>query len=162
MNDSLQQGTGAIVATFVVAYILAIVPLPEWLMAARPAWVPLVLLYWVIAIPHRIGVVSAWCAGLFLDVLLGNVLGQNAMAMAVIAYVAYLLHLRIRVYPVWQQCLAILVMVGIYQLVALLIQRSVSMMPWTMHYWLVSVVSALIWPWLLVLLTIVRRRFRIG
>jgi rod shape-determining protein MreD len=129
---------------------------------ARPAWVPLVLLYWVIAIPHRVGVITAWLIGLFLDVLLGTVLGQNAMALAAITYVAYLLHLRIRVFPVWQQCLSIWVLVGLYQLITLLIQRSVSVMPWTMSYWFVSLVSALIWPWLMVVLTMVRRRFRVA
>ncbi len=155
MTDS--NGLGWVFITLFFAYVLAVVPLPDWLEPARPAWVPLVFLYWVIALPHRIGVMVGWTLGLFLDVVTGVVLGQNAMAMAIIAYIAYLLHLRIRVFPVWQQCLSILVIVGIYQLVTLLIQRSVSIMPWTMSYWLSSLVSALVWPWMKLLLRQVGR-----
>lgn len=162
MNDSGPNGMGVVVFTFILAYVLAVMPLPEWFESGRPAWVPLVLLYWVIAIPHRVGVLIGWSSGLLLDVVNGAALGQNAMAMSIIAYIAYLLHLRIRVFPVWQQCLSIWMLVGIYQLVTLLIQRSVTVMPWTMSYWWASVVSALVWPWMMVVLRYSRRKYRIN
>ena len=154
-------GSGAIFVTFLVAYILEVVALPDWAEPARPCWVALVLLYWVIAVPHRVGVISAWVAGLFLDVVLGDVLGQNAFSLALVAYVTYVLHLRIRVFPVWQQCLSIVVLVGIYQLCALLIQRSVHITPWTMSYWMGAITSGLFWPWVLAMLRALRRSYRI-
>ena len=42
-------------------------PLPSLLDAYRPDWVALVVLYWVIALPHRINIGTAWVAGLLLD-----------------------------------------------------------------------------------------------
>ena len=45
--------------TFFLAYLLAIVPFPEWAMDYRPEWVPLVLMYWVMALPYRVGIGSA-------------------------------------------------------------------------------------------------------
>ncbi|MCG8671878.1 MAG: rod shape-determining protein MreD [Pseudomonadales bacterium] len=157
----MRRGTGAIAFSFLFAYILEVIALPDWLEPARPSWVALVLLYWVIAVPHRVGVIGGWSVGLFLDVVQGDVLGQNAFAMAVMAYVTYVLHMRIRVFPVWQQCLSIIVLVGVYQLVTLLIQRSVHITPWTMSYWMSSIVSGLCWPWVLYLLRAMRRRYRI-
>lgn len=155
------RGAGIIFASFVVAYVLEVVALPDWAEPARPCWVALVLLYWVIAVPHRVGVISAWMAGLFLDVVLGDVLGQNAFSLALVAYVTYVLHLRIRVFPVWQQCLSIIVLVGIYQLSALLIQRSVHITPWTMSYWMGAITSGIVWPWVLMVLRSLRRSYRI-
>lgn len=157
----MRRGTGAIFLTFLLAYVLEVIALPDWAEPARPCWLALVLLYWVIAVPHRVGVIAAWVSGLFLDVVLGDVLGQNAVALALIAYVTFVLHLRIRVFPVWQQCLSIIVLVGIYQLVTLLIQRTIHVTPWTMSYWLGAIMSGLFWPWVLVCLRWMRHRYRI-
>lgn len=159
MISQSNAGIGLFLVSLLAAYVLAIMPLPEWANAGRPAWVAMVLIYWVIAQPHRIGVVWGWLAGLMLDVLVGNVLGQNALALAVIAYTAYVLHMRIRVFPLWQQCLAVLVLVGIYMLVNLMIIRAVRTPNWTMLYWLPVLVSALMWPWVVIVLDFLQSRF---
>jgi len=140
------DGLGVILFSFILAAVLAAVPLPEWANVLRPAWVPLVLIYWVIAIPHRVGVISGWLVGLLLDVLVGTALGQNALALGLVAYIAYVLHMRIRVYPMWQQCLSILVLVGIYQLVTITVMRAVQITPWTFWYWMQVLMSAVMWP----------------
>ena len=48
-----------IVLSMVLAGVLAIVPIPAWLELWRPDWIALALIYWVIALPHRIGMVTA-------------------------------------------------------------------------------------------------------
>lgn len=160
MVSSVSDSWGTIVLSLLLAYVLAIVPLPEFLLHWRPAWVALVVIYWVIAQPHRFGVVAAWVSGLLLDALVNHTLGQNALALAVIAYTTYVLHMRIRVFPLWQQCLSILVLVGIYMLVNLMIMRAVYTTPTTLMYWLPALVSALIWPWLVLVLDFVQHRIR--
>ena len=160
MTRSSSDNIGTVLVTLLVAYILTAVPLPEWGSALRPAWVPLVLIYWVIAMPHRIGVVSGWFAGLFLDGLTGSALGQHALALAVVAYIAYVLHMRIRVFPMWQQCLTMLVLVGTYQLINILIIRAVHITPWTLWYWTSVLISALVWPWVTIGIDLVNRRHR--
>ncbi len=158
MISNSSAGWGTIIFSLLLAYILAIVSLPEWLIYWRPAWVALVVIYWVIAQPHRFGVVSAWLTGLMLDVLVNNTLGQNAVALAVIAYTSYVLHMRIRVFPLWQQCLSILVLVGIYMLVNLMIMRAVYTTASTMMYWVPALISALVWPWVMLFLDFVQNR----
>ena len=84
--------------TFFISYLLAIVPFPEWAMDYRPEWVPMVLMYWVMALPYRVGIGSAWVAGIVLDVLEGSVLGLNALGLVVIAYITLNLHQRLRMF----------------------------------------------------------------
>ena len=71
------HATWVIVFSFFIAYLLAIVPFPEWAMNYRPEWVPMVLIYWVMALPYRIGIGSAWIVGLVLDILEGSILGLS-------------------------------------------------------------------------------------
>ena len=158
MSRGPSDAIGMVIFTLLVACVLALVPVPAWVEPMRPAWVPLVFIYWVIAMPHKVGVISGWAVGVVLDAMTGAVLGQNALAMGLIAYIAYVLHLRIRVFPIWQQCLSILVLVGIYQLVNIMVIRAVYMTPWTLWYWTSVLVSALVWP----LITLFMRYARNG
>ncbi|MDP0919657.1 rod shape-determining protein MreD, partial [Klebsiella pneumoniae] len=62
------SGGGLIVfATFLVGMVLSQMPLPDLLVWARPEWVVLILIYWVMALPHRIGLGSAFLLGVLLD-----------------------------------------------------------------------------------------------
>ena len=80
------QGGWLILASLVVAMVLAIFHLPEtwpqWLGWLRPAWVPLFVFFWVMALPHRLGLVSAWIVGIFVDVLFGDPIGLNGAVLA--------------------------------------------------------------------------------
>ena len=62
--------------------MLAVIPLPQWLLWGRPEWIALVLIYWTIALPYRVGIFTALLLGIVVDVLEGAILGQNAMAPA--------------------------------------------------------------------------------
>ena len=72
--------------TLAGALILTVVhaPLawPDWLGWLRPGWVVLVVFFWVMELPHRIGLVSAWIVGLLVDVLYADPLGLNGLVLA--------------------------------------------------------------------------------
>ena len=159
-------GSGwVIVASFFVAMVLAVVPLPEGvpleLGYLRPDWVGLVLIYWVIALPHRIGIVTAWCVGLIMDVLLGSLLGQHALSMMLVAYIASSLYQRLRMFSVWQQSLVVFATIGLHQLLNFWIESIAGLREWNLWYLMASVVSALFWPWIFLLLRFLRRNFNI-
>jgi len=67
------NGGWAILLTLVVALILAVFHLPEWwpqwLGWLRPDWIAMTVFFWVLAVPHRFGLVAAWLLGLVVDVL---------------------------------------------------------------------------------------------
>lgn len=146
--------------SFFLAYLLAIVPFPEWAMNYRPEWVPMVLIYWAIALPYRFGIGSAWVAGLVLDVLEGATLGVNALALVVIAYVALSLHLRMRMFSSLQQSGLVLALVGLNLILCNWLQivtgQSVTS---NLMFLMAAVTSALIWPSLFQLLRQIRRSF---
>ncbi|HJN95782.1 MAG: rod shape-determining protein MreD [Gammaproteobacteria bacterium] len=154
------HATWVIFLSFFIAYLLAIVPFPEWAMNYRPEWVPMVLIYWVMALPYRIGIGSAWCAGLMLDILEGSVLGLNSMALVIIAYVTLSLHLRLRMFSSLQQAGLVLALVGLSLMLSNWLQimtgQSVAS---NLMFLMAALTSAVIWPSLFQLLRQIRRSF---
>ena len=146
--------------SFFLAYLLAIVPFPEWAMNYRPEWVPIVLIYWTMALPYRIGIGSACAAGLVLDVLEGSTLGVNALALVIVAYVALSLHQRMRMFSSVQQSGLVLVLVGLNLMLCNWLQivtgQSVSS---NLMFLMAALTSAVIWPSLFQLLRQIRRSF---
>jgi len=146
--------------SFFIAYLLAIVPFPEWAMNYRPEWVPMILIYWAMALPYRVGIGSAWAAGLVLDVLEGSTLGVNALALVVVAYVALSLHLRMRMFSTLKQSGLVLALVGLNLMLCNWLQivtgQTVSS---NLMFLMAAVTSAVIWPSLFQLLRQIRRSF---
>ena len=155
------QGSWVIALTLCVAVLLAILPLPQWLLWARPEWVALALIYWVIALPHRVGLVTGLLAGLMLDVIEGAVFGQNGFALTVTALLSLLLYQRLRVFSVLQQCGVVFVLVGINQMICQWVQNLEGAGATSMLFLLPALSSALLWPFVLHLLREVRRSFRV-
>ena len=94
----------------VFALMLHMLPFPEWLTYARPEFVTLVVMYWVIAMPERIGVTIAWCVGLLLDVTQGAILGQHALGLVIVTFILQLEYQRVRVFSLVQQALVVFVL----------------------------------------------------
>ncbi len=94
---------------------LAVVPLPASVAPFRPDWVAVVLLSWSLTAPRRFSLLTAFWMGLALDALTGSLLGQHALALLVIVYLAERFHLRFRVFPVSQLAVTVFVLLGVYQ-----------------------------------------------
>ena len=121
----------------------------------------MILIYWCMALPQRVGVGVGWSVGLCMDVLTATLLGQRALGLAVVAYLSLKLHQRIRVTPLWQQALTVLVLLLVYQMLALWVLGITGQRPNTWLYWGPSLVSMLLWPWVFIVLRDVRRRFQV-
>jgi rod shape-determining protein MreD len=139
---------GLIVAlSFVAALMLAAMPMPELLTVARPAWVALVLVYWCISMPQRVGVATGWFVGLLLDVLEGTLLGQHAASYALFAYFAVRDHRRLRTFPRIKQAAFIGLMLSIQALLTLWTRKTSALPGIALSaYWMPVVVSMLLWP----------------
>ncbi len=162
MRMTHHRGGGVILLTFVTALMLTLLPLPEWAAYLRPEWVTMVLIYWCMALPQRVGVGIGWMAGLFLDVVHGAVLGQYAMAMALIAYFTLSLHQRLRVYPVGQQALVVLLLVLFQQVLMVWIKGFIGEPPKSLLSWLPAFTTMLLWPWVFVILRDIRRKYKVS
>jgi len=147
--------------SLLVAMLLTLLPLPDWAAVLWPLWVPLVLLYWVMALPQRVGLGWAWTFGLLLDVARGAVLGQHALALVLATWITIRLHQRIRVAPLSQQAVSIALILLVYRLTTFLVAGFTGHAPGSSLYWLPLLSSALVWPWLFILLRDLRRRCRL-
>ena len=162
MIRSRHHGGGVIIFTFIVALLLTVIPLPDSVRYLRPDWVGLVLIYWCMALPDRVGVTTGWFAGLMVDMLTGTLLGQHALSLTIIAWLTQKFHQRLRLVPVWQQSLTILVLLVLHQLLALWISRIIGRpgAPW--FFWMPSVLGMIIWPLMHTTLRGLRRGFRVN
>lgn len=156
------QKTTALSLTIFISIALAVtltmIPLPEWAMLYRPAWVLLVLIYWTMALPQMIGVGIAWFIGLYMDAAQGTLLGQNALGYAITAYLSIRLHQRVRVYPLSQQALAVGLMLLPSMSITLWVKGMQGQAPNTWLYWAPVVTSMAMWPGIYLLLRGLRRR----
>ena len=109
------RGGWVILLTLAVAMLLAVFHLPEgapaWLGWLRPSWIVLVVFYWVMALPHRFGMISAWITGLLVDVLYADPLGVNGFCLAALTYVTWSFYERFRMYSVAQQGVVVFLLV---------------------------------------------------
>ncbi|TAK76725.1 MAG: rod shape-determining protein MreD [Gammaproteobacteria bacterium] len=152
----------AIIISFLIALVLALLPMPDWTIWLRPAWVLMVLIYWAVTVPDRVGVGTAWVVGLVVDLLNGTLLGEHALAFTIVIYFVSRMHMRLRMYPLLQQGLSILFFVFLYQFILYCIQGFIGSLPESHLYWLSSVTSMLLWPWLFVLMRDFRRWFKVA
>ena len=146
MNARTREPRGRIFLTLLLALFLSVVPLPVWLDAVRPSFMVLGVLYWSISWPHTGGIGLGWIGGLALDVFQDSVLGQHALALALVTYIAVREHQKIRSKPVFQQSLIIMGELFIYEFVVFAIDG------WTGHTlsgplrWVQILTGTLIWP----------------
>ena len=108
-----------------------------------------------------VGAIAGWLAGLMMDVANGALLGQNALALAVVAYLALRLHQRIRLFPLWQQSVSILLLVTLHLMLVLWIKGAVGQSAETWAYWLPALTSMLAWPLVFIILRGLRRNYRV-
>ncbi len=146
MLANRQPGLLGYFVTILLAMSFKILPLPVLLSNMNPDWVLLVLIYWTLAIPEKLGVFNAWIVGLLVDVLTGRLLGQHALAYALISYACLKFHKRLRHYPIPQQALFVFCSLLFSQILIFWIENIKSPTEFTMAFWLPVFVGTVCWP----------------
>jgi rod shape-determining protein MreD len=121
----------------------------------------MVLIYWCMALPERVGIGVSWMLGVLLDVQQGTVLGQHALGLALVAYITIKSHQRLRVFPLFQQALVVCGYILLFQFIVLWIKGMLGIPPRHWSYWMPAFSSMLLWPWIFIVLRDVRRKFKI-
>jgi len=161
MSLEKHQHGWVIVASFMIALMLAIMPLPAWAIPWRPDWVGLALIYWCIALPQRVGVFSGWLVGIVHDVLTTTLLGQHALSFCLMAYISLQIHRRLRIYPFHQQMIVVFSLILIGQLPTIWVRGLQGSPPDNLSFLYVALTSMLLWPWLFTGLRMLRQGMKV-
>jgi len=145
--------------TLFVGFVLSIMPLPSWASDYRPDWVSLILIYWLIAVPERIGIGWSWLVGIIADLLSGSLLGTHGLVFVLFASACLYGHKMIRIFPIWQQAVFVFLLLLVKGLIVFWLLGDLVRTTIASDYWLSLLISTLLWPWVFVLLRDLRRRY---
>lgn len=147
-----------IYASLLVALILMILPLPDWAQLYRPNWLALVLIYWSMALPKRVGLWFAFFSGIVLDTSMGTLLGQHTLALVVVIFLNLNFYQRIRVLVLAQQAIYVFALLLINQVLVAWVEGILGRPTPLLAYFGGPLVGMLIWPWVFVILRDIRRK----
>lgn len=153
---SRTRNTWVLPVSLVLALLLGLVPLPDTLQALRPYWLALVLAYWVLEAPDKIGLGMAFVLGLVADLAFGGLLGEQAMRLVILTFILDRFRPRMRFFPLSQQALAIGGLLLNDRVVGLVIHTVLGavQLPWT--YWVAPLLGVLLWAPLYLMLDALR------
>ncbi len=139
-----------------VTLLLTALPLGRW------PWLPdlmaLVLVFWSVHQPHRIGMGVAFVLGLLVDVHQSAMLGQHALAYTILSFFALTIHRRLVWFSLASQAFQILplfVMAHAVELVVRLLDGAVFP---GYSLALAPIIEAALWPLISMLLLAPQRR----
>ena len=159
------RGGWVVLLSVLFAMLLAVAHLPEswpdWLGWLRPNWILLVLFFWVMELPERIGLVAAWVVGLLTDALVGEPLGLNGMLFAGFTYVTWRFFERLRMYSGVQQCGVLFLLVLSAEVIRGLVIGLDSNRELQWSVLVMALVSTFIWPLIYLLLLRVKTLARV-
>lgn len=128
----------------------------------RAAWTPdvlaLVLVFWSVHQPLRIGVGVAFAFGLAMDVHQGALLGQHALAYTALGFLGISMHRRLLWFSVPNQAVQVLPLFVAAHLLELLVRMAAGGTFPGLLYLLAPAIEALLWPVVSVLLLAPQRR----
>lgn len=135
-----------IAMTLFVALMLNLLPWQGSALLLRPDFVLLLLIFWAVHQPLRIGMAAAWSLGLVMDVADGALLGQYALAYSIAVFFTLVLHRRIGAFGLWPQALHIFSLLLVSQILVLLthLLSGAAFIGW--GYFLASITGTLLWP----------------
>ena len=131
--------------SLLVALVLGLLPLPVWLQPFRPHWLALVLVYWLIEAPDRVGLGIAFLMGLAVDITFGSLLGEQALRLVVMAFIIQRFRARMRFFPVSQQALAIGALLVNDRVIAMALHLVLGVQPLPWSYWIAPLLGMLLW-----------------
>ncbi|TVP48836.1 MAG: rod shape-determining protein MreD [Halomonas sp.] len=141
-----------------LALCLQVMPLAEGWQVYRPEWLGLMLIYWCMRTPDRVGVFHGFVLGILMDLIEGTALGQHALIYALLAFLCALVYPRFRAYSLVQQSALVLVLLGLVQLVAQWLRTIVGDFSIHLAFLIPSLISAVLWPWLSTMFQALERR----
>ena len=107
MKKKSSLGILYIYLTLIIGLVLESTHWSNDIAVFKPHWLFLIFTYWVLALPHRVNVLSGLFFGCFLDLLLDYPLGTNGFIFSLLSYFLACRYQRIRNLNIWKQSIVI-------------------------------------------------------
>ncbi len=143
--------------TLIAALLVNMLPWSGYGLWLRPDLVALVLLYWCIEQPRRVGFLAAWLLGLLMDVADGALFGQHALAYSILAYAGIVLHRRVRMFSLALQVLHVMPLLLLNDAIVLLLRMAAGGDFPGLRYFLGALIGGVLWAPVSVLLKVPQR-----
>jgi rod shape-determining protein MreD len=135
-----------IIASFLVALVVSVYPLPLGWRWWRPEFVLVVAIYWMMVFPETISLFFLAAVGLFQDLLESVPLGQHSLSLIVVAYICIQSYQRVRNFALWKETVWVFVLVGVAQLSNSWVQGMAGRPLPGLIFLAPALLSALLWP----------------
>ncbi len=143
--------------TLIAALIINFLPWSGPWFAVKPDFVALVVLYWCIQQPRKLGFAAAWLMGLIMDIADGSLLGQHALAYSVLAFAGIVLHRRVLMFTMKNQILHVIPILLLNDLIVLVIRKLAGADFPGFGYFVGSLIAGALWPVMCFLLKLPQR-----
>ncbi|MCO6552451.1 MAG: rod shape-determining protein MreD [Gilliamella sp.] len=149
--------------TLLIGLCLQIIPWSPSYSIFKPHILILIFAYWLIALPHRVGIGTAFVFGTIMDLCTGSILGVHAFIYSFIAYLFIFKFQLIRNLALWQQSFIIFGISVCYNLLVFLFQVSIyHTITISPLIFISSCVDGLLWVVIYLFLRLIRRSFAIN
>ena len=155
---SRERANWVMPVSIVVALLLGLLPLPDPIAPLRPYWLALAVAYWVLEEPDRAGLGFAFFIGVIADLAFGNLLGEQALRLTILAFILQRFRARMRFFPLSQQALAIGALLLNDRIVTAVLHLALGEPALPPLAWAAPAIGMVLWPPLFYLLDSLRLR----
>jgi rod shape-determining protein MreD len=149
-----------------MAFIVDSYNFPSSFQFIKPSFVLLVLIYWNMALPDKVGITTALLFGVLEDLLQSSILGLHGLLFVLITYLCQRFFYQFRITPIWQQSFLVFILaILVKQILALdFLDSEFNRTNLSDNYYFIStfyyaILSSLSWPLVYYLCRLYRRRW---
>lgn len=147
-----------IAVSILIALLMTVLPLNEYVAMFWPSWTTLILIYWALEAPEKIGMGVAFLSGLLLDILNGQLLGAHSLAEVITVFLALKFRNRARAHPLLQQSIFIFMLLFNERIIHMAVSVFSSIGMPDNSFWISPFTGIVIWPFLYILMDRIRYR----
>lgn len=151
----------ALSITCFAAFTLKLVQVPDWLAAFWPDWIALVLVYWALLTPSKVGPIVGFIIGTMLEVLTAKTFGVLSIGLATLVFLVNLSYLQLKVTSKWLQVFLVVALIAFFKLINLWLEGIVADNKITIEDWYSIVGNIVVWPFINIVLDEIRGFFRL-
>lgn len=152
----LPVNSSFIVFSLALAFLLNLLPWGK--LIGIPDFVAIVLLFWNIHQPRKVGMGIAFVLGILMDVHSASLFGEHALAYTLLSYGAIMIHRRVLWFSFGVQALHVLPLLVLAQIVPFLIRLLMGAAFPGWGYLIDGFVEAALWPLASILLLMPQKR----